>query len=384
MITNSPTFCPAPWTSLNIDQAGETSPCFHCVDMIGNNKQMTIQEIIHGPKVTSMREAMSRGEWHPGCSWCKRLEETTGASGRTVRHADPDTLAAIDNDINFFKLEHLVVNWSNLCNLTCVYCNDQTSTAWQSVRKIPINHVKNEHADLIELARTQGHNIQGLSLGGGEPLLQKGLDVFLSHIDSSKVRVMVTTNLSMEITTNPVYQILKTWPKVEWMVSFDNANKEKFEYVRDRANWEQFVKNLRQMKQDGQHVNAHPAYSIYCALDLMEYYDFCATENLGIYWCELNNPGELDIRRHSSHLRQLAIEEIDQVVTKYNGVNGMAIDTLKSYRATLEDNSYLQQKNKLDPADTLAWHVNTETILNKTTKFVDLWPVLAKEMQYDT
>jgi organic radical activating enzyme len=84
---------------------------------------------------------------------------------------------------------------------------------------------------LIELARTQGHNIQGLSLGGGEPLLQKGLDVFLSYIDSSKVRVMVTTNLSMEISTNPVYQILKTWSKVEWMVSFDNANKEKFEYV---------------------------------------------------------------------------------------------------------------------------------------------------------
>jgi hypothetical protein len=116
----------------------------------------------------------------------------------------------------------------------------------------------------------------------------------------------------------------------------------------------------------------------------MEYYDFCATENLGIYWCELNNPGELDIRRHSLQLRQLAIEEIDRVVIKYNSVNGLAIDTLKSYRATLEDNSYLQQKNKLDPADTLAWHVNTETILNKTTKFVDLWPVLAKEMQYDT
>ena len=381
MITKSPTFCPAPWTSLNIDQAGETSPCFHCVEMIGNNKQNTIQEIIHGAKVVSMREAMARGEWHSGCSWCKRLEETTGASGRTVRTASAETLAAIDNDIDFFKLEHLVVNWSNLCNLTCVYCNDQTSTAWQSVKKIPINHVKNEHNDLIELARTQGHNIQGLSLGGGEPLLQKGLDAFLSYIDSTQVRVMVTTNLSMEITTNPIYQILKTWPKVEWMVSFDNANKEKFEYVRDGANWEQFVKNLRQMKLDGQHVLAHPAYSIYCALDLMEYYDFCTAENLGVYWCELNNPGELDIRRHSLTLRQLAIEEIDRVVDKYSNSNGLAIDTLKSYRNTLQDNSYLGQQNHIVPANTLAWHENTETVLKKTTKFVDLWPILAKEMQ---
>ena len=380
MITNSPTFCPAPWTSLNIDQAGETSPCFHCVDMIGNNKQMTIQEIIHGPKATSMKEAMARGEWHPGCSWCKRLEETTGTSGRTVRRTSAETLAAIDSDPDFFKLEHLVVNWSNLCNLTCVYCNEQTSTAWQSVKKIPINHVKNEHADLIELAQTQGHNIQGLSLGGGEPLLQKGLDVFLSYLDPSKVSVMVTTNLSMEITTNPIYQILKTWPTVEWQVSFDNANKEKFEYVRDGANWEQLVKNLRQMKQDGQKVNAHPAYSIYCALDLMEYYDFCVAENLGIYWCELNHPKELDIRRQTIGLRQLAVKEINQVLDKYGNHTNMAIDVLKNYRNTLEDPSYLDTK-KYDTVSTLKWHIKTEAVLKKTTKFVDLWPILVKEMQ---
>ena len=381
MITNSPTFCSAPWTSLNIDQAGETSPCFHCVDMIGNNKQMTIQEIIHGPKVTSMRESMARGEWHPGCSWCKRLEETTGSSGRTVRKTSAETLAAIDADPDFFKLEHLVVNWSNLCNLTCVYCNEQTSTAWQSIKKIPINHIKNEHADLIELAQTQGHNIQGLSLGGGEPLLQKGLDVFLSHLNPATVSVMVTTNLSMEITTNPIYQILKTWPNVEWQVSFDNANKEKFEYVRDGANWEQFVKNLRQMKQDGQHVNAHPAYSIYCALDLMEYYDFCIEENLGVYWCELNNPIELDIRRHSQKLRNLAVEEINQVIDKYGDKRNLAIDVLKTYRNTLTNNNYLQVRELFNPAKTLTWHVEIENTLKKTNKFVDLWPTLIKEMQ---
>ena len=363
MITNSPTFCPAPWTSLNIDQAGETSPCFHCVEMIGNNKKMSIQEIIHGPKVTSMREAMARGEWHKACDWCKRLEETTGSSGRTVRGTSAETLAQIDTNPDFFKLEHLAVNWSNLCNLTCVYCNDQASTAWQSVRKIPINHVKNEHDDLIELAKTQGHHIQGLSLGGGEPLLQKGLDVFLSHLNPATVSVMVTTNLSMEITANPIYQILKTWPKVEWQVSFDNANKEKFEYVRDGANWGQFVKNLRQMKQDGQHVNAHPAYSIYCALDLMEYYDFCIAENLGIYWCELNHPIELDIRRHSQRLRDMAVEEINRVIDKYGNKKNLAMDVLKTYRNTLQDNSYLRGQGNFKSISTLNWHVKIENVL---------------------
>jgi radical SAM protein with 4Fe4S-binding SPASM domain len=377
MISDSPTFCPAPWTSLNIDQAGEVSPCFHCVDMIGNIKKNTIQEVITGPVVTGMKQAMARGEWASGCSWCKRLEETTGVSGRTVRTASAETLAEINTDPDFFKLEHLVVNWSNLCNLACVYCNPETSTAWQSIKKIPINHVKNEHADLIELARTQGHNIQGLSLGGGEPLLQKGLEQFLDLIDSGKVSVMVTTNLSVDLERNAIYQRLKTWPNVSWMISFDNANAEKFEYVRHGASWLQFTNNIQIMKQHSQKMQAHPAYSVYCALDLMEYYDFCAKQDLDIFWCELNHPVELDIRRQSSSLRQLAINEIDQVVDKYQHCPQLSTDVLQRYRATLVDNSYLISPQHVP--DIIKWHQDMETTLNKTVKFVDLWPNLTKK-----
>ena len=360
-------------------------PCFHTGYELGNLGCKPIQQVLVDKPMQDLKQTMARGEWHSACDWCRRLEETTGVSGRTVRNVSEHTLTAIDADIDFFTLEHLVVNWSNLCNLTCVYCNDETSTAWQSIKKIPINHIKNEHSDLIELARSQGHNIQGLSLGGGEPLLQKGLDVFLSYLDPDKVRVMVTTNLSMDITNNTIYQILKAWPDVEWMVSFDNADKEKFEYVRKGATWEQFVKNLRQMKQDGQHVNAHPAYSIYCALDLVEYYDFCVAEDLGVYWCELNNPIELDMRRHSLKLRQLAVEEIDRVINKYSNCVNLATNVLATYRNTLEDNSYLDnshhKQENFDPASTLQWHVKIEDTLKQTNKFVNLWPILAKEMQ---
>ena len=376
-ITDSPTFCPAPWTSLNIDQAGHVSPCFHCVEMVGNNKTDTIQNIIHGPILTSMRETMSRGEWHSGCSWCKSLEETTGSSGRTVRHADQSTLTKINNDLDFFELQHLVVNWSNLCNLACVYCNDETSTAWQSINKIPINHVKNEHQDLIELATTQGHNIQGLSLGGGEPLLQKGLDKFLDYITSSKVNVMVTTNLSMELTTNVIYQKLKTWPHVEWMISFDNADKEKFEYVRHNADWDQFVKNIRQLKADGQKVKAHPAYSIYCAWDLVKYYDFCVAEDIDIFWCELNHPIELDIRRYSAEVRQRAIEEIDKVLVKYPKRKELGTHALERYRLTLQDSGYINTTD-YTPQNIFEWTANIENKLKKTKKFQDLWSELAR------
>ena len=381
MISQSPTFCPAPWTSLNIDQAGEVSPCFHCVDMIGNAKKNTIQEIITGPVVNSMKQAMARGEWAPGCSWCKRLEETTGVSGRTVRKASTETMAAIDTDPDFFQLEHLVINWSNLCNLACVYCNPETSTAWQSIKKIPIKHTKNEHADLIELARTQGHNIQGLSLGGGEPLLQKGLEQFLDYLDPNKVSVMITTNLSVNLENNPIYQRLRTWPMVQWMISFDNSDQDKFEYVRHGASWTQFVNNIQVMKRDKQTVAAHPAYSIYCALDLMEYYDFCVEKQLDIFWCEVNHPMDLDIRRQSIALRQLAIDEIDRVVIKYHDQPNLSTDALERYRATLIDNSYLINQEFVP--NIVNWHRDIETTLKKNTRFVDLWSNIEKGLLYE-
>jgi MoaA/NifB/PqqE/SkfB family radical SAM enzyme len=345
----------------------------HCWDSVGNIKKTPIQKIIHGPILTSIREHMARGEWHSACKLCKQLEETTGASARTVRQVDPATLVAIDHDpANYFKLEHIVVNWSNLCNLTCTYCNPETSTAWQSVKKIPINHVKNEHPDLIELAQEHGHTVVGLTLGGGEPLLQKGLLNFLRCLNPNQVRVLVTTNLSVDLTNNAIYNELRTWPTVDWQISFDNADQEKFEYVRDRANWTTFVNNMRLMKQHHQRVIAHPAYSIYCAMDLIEYYDFCVREGLDIFWCELTHPWDLDIRRYPMTLRQQAIAEIDRVINKYSNHKNLAIDTLERYRMTLLDNSYLIEPTY--QVDAPGVHQRIEAELNKSITFSQLWP----------
>jgi MoaA/NifB/PqqE/SkfB family radical SAM enzyme len=344
----------------------------HCWDSVGNIKETPIQEVIAGPVMTDIRNHMARGEWHSACKLCKQLEETTGSSGRTVRHASNETLLEIEKDINYFTLEHVVINWSNLCNLTCVYCNAETSTAWQSINGIPINHVKNEHPDLIELAREHGHTVVGLTLGGGEPLLQRGLLDFLKCLNPEQVRVMVTTNLSVDITNNPIYNELRTWPTVDWQISFDNANKEKFEYVRNGATWEVFVKNMRLMKQHGQQVIAHPAYSIYCAFDLDEYYEFCIREGLDIFWCELTHPWDLDIRRYPVELRQQAIDAIDRIVGKYSSHRGLATDTLERYRMTLIDNSYIF--NPEYQPDLAGFHQQIEANLDKTTTFQQLWP----------
>lgn len=389
MITNSPTFCPAPWTSLNIDQTGDTRPCLNSHYSIGNIKNNTVQEIISGPKLLGVKNSMAAGEWSECCKLCKESEDTIGVSPRTQRHCDNTTLEAINNDITWFEPQHLVVNWSNLCNLTCVYCNADTSTAWQSVKKIPITFVKNDQQSITELMRTHGHKLQGLLLGGGEPLLQKGLVEMLRLLNPEQVRVLVTTNISIDITTNLVYQELRKWPNVEWQVSFDNANKDKFEYVRDGANWELFVQNIDQMVADGQVVNAHPAYSIYCAFDLIEYYKFCKEHKIGVFWCNLSHPFDLDVRRLPESLRIKAANEIDQVIewceNNYHDNlpgTGLALDTLSGYRRELIDNSGINRNIDYVP-DVPRFHKGKETELKKSVHFADLWPDIVAGINND-
>jgi MoaA/NifB/PqqE/SkfB family radical SAM enzyme len=347
---------------------------------IGNIKQTDLKEILAGPKITAIKQAMSRGEWHSACGWCKELEETTGNSGRTVRRCSADTLEKIANNIDYFEPEHLVVNWSNLCNLSCVYCNADTSTVWQSVKKIPINFVRNDQQSLLEIMREKGHSLQGLTLGGGEPLLQKGLLDMLRTLAPEQVNVLLTTNLSIELETNEIYQELKTWPHVSWMVSFDNVDPAKFEYVRDRASWRQLRKNIDTLIRDNQHVWAHPAYSIYNAFDLIEYYEFCEELSLDLYWCELTNPWDLDTRRMPLALRQKAVAEIDCVIARWGSLPNLATHTLENYRKQLLDNSYVFNIDTYTP-DVLGWHNKIEQELHKTTRFVDLWPELAKEIK---
>jgi len=77
----------------------------------------------------------------------------------------------------------------------------------------------------------------------------------------------------------------------------------------------------------------------------------------------------------------LAVAEINQVIDKYGDRRNLAIDVLKTYRNTLQDNSYLRDQTNFKPSKTLAWHLEIENTLKKTNKFVELWPTLAKEMQ---
>jgi radical SAM protein with 4Fe4S-binding SPASM domain len=384
--SSSPTFCSAPWTTLNIDQRGHVLPCLNSMGWsngqehsMGNIKQTDIQSILSGTVLTNIKHTIAQGQWHDFCSTCRNNEQTSGSSARTSGLAvTTDTVKdLIDSDINGFCLTDLTVNWTNLCNLTCTYCNPSTSTAWQQVLHMPIQQVRNQSQDLIELARLNRGTLKGLTLGGGEPLLQRGLLEFLKQLDPEQVRVLITTNLAVDLTKNTVYQELRTWPRVTWMVSFDNADPDKFEYVRRGAEWPEFVANIDSMLTEDQHVVAHPAYSVYSAFDLDSYYEFCTGRNLDIFWCDLSDPGALDIRRRPTAFRVQAQEQIQHILSVYSATernNDLSLNILQRYHDQLNED-WAQTRPIIGNTDPVKWHLKQEQIMPPDRgTFTDLWP----------
>jgi len=373
MISQSPTFCPFPWTSLNIDQSGHVLPCLcsHVKNLnLGNVHQKTIQEIINGPEHLDLKQTIAAGQWHPLCTNCKINEDQTGSSPRTELKVSAQVADSIDRDINYFQLEDLAVNWSSLCNLTCTYCNPQTSTAWQAALNMPIKMIKNDHISLIELAKKHRDTLTGISLGGGEPLLQKSLPEFLQQLNPQQVNLMITTNLAVDLSKNAVYQELKNWPNVHWLISFDNVQSDKFEYVRTGCEWSLFLHNIDLIKADGIRPVAHPAYSIYCAFDLVEYYEFCEQNDLDVFWCELTHPYELDVKRLPLHLRKLAQQEISTVIDRWGSHCNLNANMLKQYQQRLD---YAVSPTTETPAE---FHRKQEIVLRQKHTFADLWPSL--------
>ena len=346
---------------------------------MGNIKQTDIQSILSGTVLTNIKHTIAQGRWHDFCSTCQTNEQTSGLSARTSGLAVTTDAVKdlIDNNIDGFCLTDLTVNWTNLCNLTCTYCNPSTSTAWQQVLHMPIQQVRNQSQDLIELARLNRSTLKGLTLGGGEPLLQRGLLEFLKQVDPEQVRVLITTNLAVDLTKNTVYQELRTWPNVTWMVSFDNADPDKFEYVRRGAEWPQFVANIDHMLTEDQHVVAHPAYSVYSAFDLDSYYEFCTGRNLGIFWCDLSDPGALDIRRRPTAFRVQAQEQIQRILSVYSATehnNNLSLNILQRYHDQLNEN-WAQTRPIIGSTDTAKWHREQEKIMPPGRgTFTDLWP----------
>lgn len=364
------TYCSAVDTGLFVSVNGDVGLCCSGDGAFGSIRREPLQDIFKNPRFIEIKSNLENNRPDAYCAGCDRAE--TIAPGTSQRSAFNDLFKQTDG--RHIKLAD--VRWSNVCNLSCRYCNYHDSSEWRRLHNMPIETVNRDYTETLfeELINSKDH-IECLYLLGGEPLLQKHNERLLDIVNSS-VKIDMLSNLSVKLNNNKIYEKLKSFPNVYWNLSFDNIG-DRFEYVRQGASWQTFTENLERVCDDfgKDHVTFHPVYTIWNAINLEEFYEFADKRNFRVNWQLAIE--KMDIARgiqdlrtdsfivfgHNKYVIERAIKEIDQL-----NVADPALEGIKQKLITNIDAGKSQEF--------LTWTGKMEQFMPAKKPFAELWPVL--------
>jgi len=353
-------YCSAIDCALHIEFSGNVRPCCSAKFGFGN---VTVDDI----DTIRSRQVQSKEL----CETCEIIEEQSPVTSQ--RYTFNNTYGVRENK----DLKNIDIRWSNICNLSCRYCDTYSSSKWRMLFNRPKNN-DSWSDNLLEDLKNRLHTVDSVFLVGGEPLLQKPNLRLLDMLDPS-TNIDILTNASVNFNKNAIYEKLKKFKNINWNLSFDNVG-DRFEYVRAGGDWSRLCMNLEILKDDFgvNNITFHPIYHIWNATRLQEYYEFRNEIDTGINvnWQAVNArtdehaSNSFQVHGHNHKIIQLAIDEIDRL-----NLNNQYLDDSKFLTNT--KNFLIAQSEQPQKAqDFLQWIKKNENFVIPKYSFNLLWPEL--------
>ena len=360
--------CSAINNSLFLDTNGAVKTCCAGQFVLGNIGTETLPVIFSKKEYLETRAALEQQIFPQYCSRCEEHEKL-GPHMSQYDYFKNNVPGTQDQ-----QLKHVDLRWSNVCNLSCRYCEPRASSQWQKVLNIPIKSVdQNYHQSIFDYIEKNVDTITNVSLLGGEPLMQKQNEQLLSMINPA-THIEIITNLSGPITNNKIYKLLKNHKSTTWNISFENIG-DRFEYVRYGANWGQLKQNLNTVRDDFgiENMMFLSVYGLWNATRLEEYLEFTNQfgARLGLQPA-ISNDG-LSVFDHCPEIKEMALREIEKI-TKYNYYGF----------ADIKNNLLVSSEVAGIGAKFLSWTQANEKLMPPAKTFGELWPeinqVLSKHL----
>lgn len=356
--------CSAADTSLFLDVTGNVSLC--CPgDVLGSLKNQTLESILDGELFNDVKNELNSGSLPPKfCDTCIKTDQQS--PGSAYLHHLNTRYPSTGNR----QVQHIDLRWDNTCNLMCRYCNANSSSQWASFLKIDTPKAREYSNDVLSYVKNNRDTITGISLLGGEPLLQKQ-NLKLLDIIAPDTNIDIVTNLSIPLESNAIFNRLLEFD-VRWNISFENTGS-RFEFVRDGAKWEVFSKNIATLRRNiNRPITCLATYNVLAVGDMDNLYKFCNDNGMLVTW-QVFQPGITHLQNsliphgHCEKFNQMAIDEIDAVVQKWSDDIKLTSvpDFLQGMKSTLES-------IKSTRARTLHFIKWLGSL--KTNKYQELWP----------
>lgn len=205
------------WSTIFLKN-GTTSSCHRTVnDRIDHTNFDTFHNT---PLKLKTRHDMLNGKWPGnGCEYCKKIEDAGGVSDRTdinsrcLPELVPKELLENPNAISITPTM-VEVYFSNLCNMSCIYCGPSLSSTWEhEARKFKLVPIKQLDKILLDDEKyklilekfwqwlaVNATNLTKYNILGGEPFFQPELETNINFFETQpcpKLRLTIFSNLKV-------------------------------------------------------------------------------------------------------------------------------------------------------------------------------------------
>jgi len=277
-------YCPDLFTGMYVEKIdGSNVRLSHCC--AAKNSAPTDSIDINHPDLQKSRQFfLDTGELPDSCAHCSSNEKHTGTSSRMIRYVDLVKKNSFSTDVYLKKLDY---NCDNICNLKCIMCDGDFSSAWREDevklgRRLSAIMKKTKHNNLLQ--NSDISKLEKVYFNGGEPMMSRDHINVLTHIiqngNPAATLLTYSTNGTCVI-TEEVSELWSKFASVKLLVSIDCVGTA-FEYVRYPAKWELVEKNLLDFKQSESNkfrVAINASIGVHNILYYDELHNWCTEHN---------------------------------------------------------------------------------------------------------
>jgi MoaA/NifB/PqqE/SkfB family radical SAM enzyme len=278
--------CPLPFAGLYIEPSGDVKCCSISKQTLGNIHTQSIEDLINGETVKSIRRDMLEEKFPSNCNECYEKEKNFKSINfnqisNRLYHIGKLGTAPIKlyEDENNFELQQLDVRWRNTCNGACVYCGPGLSSRWAVELNDTKRMTKQAMSGSIEYVYDHIDTVKTLYLCGGEPMMMKENVKLVKIIAETRPELDIRINTNLSNLKNPVYELIKDLPNIHWILSAE-ASEDRFEYIRYPLSWTNFINNFEVIKKLPHKISMNMSWNILNSFGIFEFIDLMIENGL--------------------------------------------------------------------------------------------------------
>lgn len=275
------TICFAPTRSVYFGFSGKVVPCCFNRDFVyGEFPAQSLEEILNGEKRTQLQKNLDISNFTMGCEHCRRQIYAGNFDGVEARLYDRLKSKTKYPTEMIFELD-------NTCNLECVMCTPEFSSALQRVCGIDSHTHNIYNSGFIEQLKPYLKHLQVAKFLGGEPFLIK------AYYDIWEELIRVNPDCFINLQTNGTVcnekiESLLRRGRFQIGVSIDSLQPQRFEEIRKNARFETVMAHLdtfiKYTRKSGGFVNISVCPMLQNWEEIPDLVNFCNKKGVFVYF----------------------------------------------------------------------------------------------------